>query len=77
MDRIEFVVAHQELGLGVGPNYVIRALTTPLRGVGPTAHRGAMIALEAANAAAALLDAEHRTLWNRLAGTRVVRLYRE
>lgn len=56
-----------------GSNYLIRALTTPLRGVGPTALGGAMIALEAANAAAALLDPEHRTLWNRLAGTRVVR----
>lgn len=56
-----------------GPNYLIRALTTPLRGAGPTAHGGALIALEAANAAVALLDPEHRTLSNRLARTRVVR----
>ena len=56
-----------------GPNYLIRTLTTPLRGVGTTAYGGAMIALDAVNAAAALLDPAHRTLWNRLARTRVVR----
>jgi hypothetical protein len=55
-----------------GRNHLIRALVTPLRGMGPYAQGGASIALELANAAAALVDPEHRTLWNRLEGTRVV-----
>jgi uncharacterized RDD family membrane protein YckC len=55
------------------PDHLIKALSTPLRDVGPLAEGSALLTLGISNAAAALADPTHRTLWNRLAATRVVR----
>lgn len=56
-----------------GLNHLIVALTTPLRAMGPIAQGGTMFALGVSNAAVAVVNPEHRTLWNRLARTAVVR----
>ena len=52
---------------------LINTLCTPLRAVGPLAQGGALFALGISNSAAALADQAHRTLWNRLLATQVVR----
>ncbi len=56
-----------------GYDHLVRALTKPLRDLGPRVQGGAWIALALSNAAAAVSDPRHRTLWNRLTGTSVVR----